>query len=212
MSSIMSNLHLLVGVPSFERWPLRLHFFRKDVHAAWEKARATAKEPTRANIPILMDFADDAAKVGASTTNEGEAGPSTAEPCPGGIHALPVDYVPFKDYVAKGRDVFSFEREGNCVVCQEHMPPGGGLYALCSNDGCEGVGHVSCWSRHMLPSHERENILPVEGKCPKCNGSLRWGDLMTELTLRLRGVKEVDKLLKKKRKAKAKSTVNDSIE
>lgn len=57
----------------------------------------------------------------------------------------------------------------------------------------------------MLPSHDKESILPVEGRCPKCHGPLRWGDMMTELTLRLRGAKEVDKLLKKQRNAKAKA-------
>ncbi|CRK28749.1 hypothetical protein BN1708_004732, partial [Verticillium longisporum] len=29
ITSIMSNLHLLLRVPSFERWPLKLHFFRE---------------------------------------------------------------------------------------------------------------------------------------------------------------------------------------
>ncbi|KAB5575566.1 hypothetical protein GE09DRAFT_1092519 [Coniochaeta sp. 2T2.1] len=208
MTSIMSNLHLLLGVPSFARWPLRLHFFSRDAHTAWEKWRATAKEPMRRSIAILTDFGSGdavAAKPASSAAMETEGEASTAEPTPWGIHALPLDYAPMKDYVAKGRDVFTFEREGDCVVCKGHMPPGEGLYALCSNDGCEGVGHVACWSRHLLPEGEKESILPVEGTCPKCNGPVRWGDMMTELTLRMRGQKEVDKLLKKKREVKAKA-------
>jgi structure-specific endonuclease subunit SLX1 len=202
MTSIMSNLHLLLGVPSFARWPLRLHFFSRDAHTVWEKWCATAKEPMRESVAILTDFGGNSSRNAPSLTNENGHESSTAGPAPWGIHALPLDYVPIKDYVAKGRDVFSFEREGDCVICKEHMPTGEGVYALCSNDGCEGVGHLSCWSRHMLPAQETENIIPVAGRCPRCRGTVRWGDMMTELTLRLRGAKEVDKLLKKKRKAK----------
>jgi len=205
LTSIISNLHLLLGVPSFSRWPLRLHFFSRDAHAAWEKWCATAKEPMREGVAILTDFGDQGAKAVRTVSSENVRESCTPEPAPWGIHALPLDYAPIKDYVAKGRDVFSFEREGKCVVCKEHMPPGKGLYMLCSNDGCEGVGHLSCWSRHMLSVQEHDKIIPVAGKCPKCRGPVKWGDMMTELTLRLRGLKEVDKLLKKKRKAKAKA-------
>jgi structure-specific endonuclease subunit SLX1 len=205
MSSIISNLHLLVGVPSFARWPLQLHFFNRAVHTAWEKWCATAKAPMRSDVPILTDFGGDSAQTAPSITNEGEGEASATEAPSWGIHTLPLDYAPIKDYVAKGREVFSFEREGNCVVCKEHMPLGEGVYALCSNNGCEGVGHLSCWSRHMLPSTDDECILPVEGSCPKCQGPVKWGDMMRELTLRLRGANEVDKLLKKKRTRKAKS-------
>lgn len=205
MTSIMSNLRLLLGVPSFARWPLRLHFFSRDAHAIWEKWCATQKEPMRSSIPILTDFGDDSPKTGSSITNENDGGSDAAEPAPWGVHALPLDYAPIKDYVAKGRDVFNFERQGDCVICKEHMPPGEGLYALCSNDGCEGVGHLSCWSKHMLPHAEDGNIIPLAGDCPKCHSPVKWGDLMTELTLRLRGEKEVEKLLKKKRTAKAKA-------
>lgn len=157
----------------------------------------------KANISIITDFGNELGKVASTDTNGGGEGSSTAELVPRGIQALPLDYAPMKDYIAKGREVFSFEREGECVICNEHMPPSEGLYALCSNDGCEGVGHLSCWSRYILPEHEKESIIPVAGNCPKCHGPVKWGDMMTELTLRLRGAKEVDKLLKKKRKAKA---------
>jgi structure-specific endonuclease subunit SLX1 len=57
----------------------------------------------------------------------------------------------------------------------------------------------------MLGVEEHDSILPIAGTCPKCHGPVKWGDMMTELTLRLRGAKEVDKLLKKKRQPKAKA-------
>lgn len=197
LASVVSNIHLLVRVPSFARWPLKLHFFSRDAHAAWVKWCATANEPMRRGFPVVTDFGPAEQ---SSAEDGSEAGPAS----PWGIHALPLDYEPIKDYVAKGKDVFDFEREGSCVVCSEPMSPSEGIYALCTNSGCEGVGHLSCWSRHMLPVSEQEgSIIPVEGECPKCQGHVRWGDMMKELTIRLRGTKERDKLLGKKRRAKS---------
>jgi structure-specific endonuclease subunit SLX1 len=115
-----------------------------------------------------------------------------------------LDYEPVKEYVAKGREIFEFERQGRCVVCQEEMKSGEGLHALCTHDGCDGVGHVSCWSKYFLKNDEEGGILPVQGQCPKCKKEVDWADMMKELTLRIRGQKEVEKLLKQKRKRVAK--------
>lgn len=199
----MSNIHLLVRVPSFARWPLKLHFLTRDAYAAWEKWCATANEPMRPGLPIEKDFEPAKPKSATVADSEAESEPEQVSNPRRGIHALPLDYEPMKDYVEKGKDVFDFEREGRCVVCTGHMSPGEGIYALCTNSGCEGVGHLSCWSRHMLPPNEQDTIIPLEGKCPKCRGHVYWGDMMKELTMRLRGAKEVDKLLGKKRRAKA---------
>jgi structure-specific endonuclease subunit SLX1 len=192
--SILSNLHLLLRVPSFARWPLSLHFFAKDVHDAWEKWCLTANEPVRKALPILTDFS--AAQ--NQQPSVGEAG--TTQSQSSGIHALPLDYSPMKSYAEKARSIFSFEREGHCVVCKEELLEGKGLYAVCSNDGCESVGHLQCWSRHLLKESKEEGaILPMGGPCPKCDGHVHWGQMMRELSLRERGRKEVDKLLRKKR-------------
>jgi len=124
-----------------------------------------------------------------------------------GIHALPLDYTPLRDYIAKSQAVFTFEREGDCVICGDHQEPGQGLYAVCTNEGCEGTGHLACWGRHLLSEEaaEDEPILPRAGHCPKCGGSVRWDEMMKELTLRTRGPKEVEKLVKKTKKTKKKT-------
>ncbi|KAK3685186.1 hypothetical protein B0T22DRAFT_409377 [Podospora appendiculata] len=221
MGSILSNLHLLVRVLSFERWPLKLHFFAPDVLAAWKRWCATTNEALRQSLPVLTSFADDGPSLAtkaaisgdsASASVGAEGGQGDAEQAaPWGIYALPLDYEPIKEYVAKAQAVFEFEREGDCVVCRETIDAGRGLHAVCSNKDCEGVGHVTCWSRHLLSASGsgETGILPIHGECPKCHGEVQWGDMMKELTLRLRGGKEVEKLLKTKRrrvtKAKAKA-------
>ncbi|KXH64717.1 GIY-YIG catalytic domain-containing protein, partial [Colletotrichum nymphaeae SA-01] len=190
LSSILSNLQLLLGVPSFRRWPLTLHFFAKDVHKAWVSSSANSTEPLRNTLSIVTDFGPDPA--------------ASSDDVAWGIHALPVDYTHIKPYVEKAQSIIAFEREGSCVVCKEALPHGQGLHAVCPNESCEAVGHLSCWSRHMLHHEEdREVVVPIQGRCPQCGGHIQWVDMMKELSLRERGAKEVEALLKvKKRRTK----------
>ncbi|KAK6835001.1 hypothetical protein PG987_009695 [Apiospora arundinis] len=183
LTSVISNLHLLLRVPSFLRWPLKLHFFNRDVHKAWLKWCSTAIEPLRSTMQIVTDFEPDAAtRVDAETVEtgvEGEEEEAAAASSPvWGIHALPLR-------------LCAYERNRE------------GVYAACINTGCEGVGHISCWSKHLLGPSRTDEILPIGGHCPKCKGPVTWGEMMTEMTLRMHGRKEVEKLLKKPRRKRA---------
>lgn len=211
--SIVSNVHLLLSVPSFRRWPLKVHFFAPEVFRAWEKWCETASdEGVREGLEVVTDFGEGVAGAakgkgkgkGKGVEEESEEEEEEEEGGGGwGIQALPVGYEPMKDYVAKGQEVFVAETEGECVVCREELESGRGLHVLCSSEGCEGVGHLACWSRHLLPRGD-DGILPVRGQCPKCHGEVRWVDMMKELTLRLRGKKEVEDLMRVKMKRAAK--------
>lgn len=188
----MSNIHLLTGVSSFARWPLNLHFFAREAQTAWENWTRSAETPVREGLGILTDF--------KPTGNDAE---HSSKPT-WGIHNLPLDYKPMKEYVEKVHNVVSFEREGKCVHCKQELVTGKGLYAMCPNQGCEAMGHLDCWSRHALSTDREGIVMPHMCRCPSCEGEIRWGDMVKELSLRTRGVKEVEKLLKKK-KSRAKS-------
>ncbi|KAI6596114.1 hypothetical protein MCOR06_002655 [Pyricularia oryzae] len=235
LNSILQNVHLLLRVASFSRWPLKLHFFAPEVYDAWKKLLVTISSssttssavPLRASLDVLTDFGPKAAAVQSEKQKE-SALPSEDKvdtdddlvTRPWGIHALPLKYEDFKDYVSKGRSVFGFEREGKCVICDETLDDESqkGLLALCSNDGCEGVGHLTCWSQRFLQEKESsgaagfEEIVPIQGTCPCCGGMVKWGDMMKELTLRTRGQKEVDKILKPKRKPRKPAEARPEIE
>ena len=201
LGTVLSNIHLLLRVPSFARWPLTLHFFKRDVYKAWEGREGP---PTSEGLNVEADFGPEVGAEAAASPSSSLSSSQSEEPW--GIHALPLDYSPLRAYAEKARNVFTFEREGSCVHCLEEMPAGRGLYAVCPNGDCEAVGHVTCWSRHVLGGDgDGKAVLPVRGTCPSCKGPVRWGHMMKELTLRVRGAKEVDKLLKKRRRAKASS-------
>jgi structure-specific endonuclease subunit SLX1 len=56
------------------------------------------------------------------------------------------------------------------------------------------AGHLSC----LAPSFSgvAENLVPTTGDCPGCGAKLRWIDLVKELSLRMRGEAEVQKIFK----------------
>ncbi|KAL7934042.1 hypothetical protein V8C35DRAFT_45388 [Trichoderma chlorosporum] len=187
LKSIAANLHLLTRVSSFSRWPLNLHFFNRHAHEAWKSWSETNKTPVAASLKIVTDFGPRGGD--SSTTSHG-------------IHSLVLDYTPMKEYVEKAHNVVSFERQGQCIHCSEEMRPGQGLYAMCPSEGCEAMGHVDCWSKHALAGDEPGAMIPTSCTCPSCSGEIRWGDMMKELSLRTRGADVVEKLLKKRKRAK----------
>jgi structure-specific endonuclease subunit SLX1 len=219
IKAILSNLHLLLRVASFARWPLTLRLFDREVHVQWTRYLGSdGVEPLRATLEVVTDFKPaavleaEAKKEGVTrqrllenredheeSDHEGEEEPEGLE---WGIHALPLDYAPLAPYLEKGRNVTTFEREGRCVVCFQHLEHDKGLYAICPSGECEGMGHLDCWSRYLLHQQGEDDgtLLPVDGRCPKCSGAVKWGDMMRELTLRIRGQKEVEKVLKRSRR------------
>jgi structure-specific endonuclease subunit SLX1 len=200
VASLLSNLHLLLRVPSFSRWPLELRFFSENVYKAWLKWCNTAAEPIRNSIKIIQDF-----PTSDTTSDDVLDSPRTenANP-PHGIITLAVDYSKEKPHVEKGKNIVEFEREGACAICHSDLEHDAGFYTVCPNLGCESVTHLTCLSQHFLKDEEDE-LVPVKGQCPTCKAEIRWANVVRELSLRLRGQKEVEKLLKGKRARKGKA-------
>ncbi|KAI6717284.1 GIY-YIG catalytic domain containing protein [Diplocarpon mali] len=242
VSSLLSNLHLLLRVPSFTHWPLSLRFFSADVYKTWQKCCKIAAAPFPDRITIITDFPP------LDPISSGEGGESDKRPrtkkrttdalcgisdASHGIGALDVAYEEIKAYVGKGKNIVDFEREGSCAVCKEELQHDGGVYAICSAPGCEAVSHLTCLSAHFLndpstsastspaptanPGSEdaaADVLLPHKGTCPRCTTELHWIDMVKELSLRMRGQKEVERLsrVRNPRKQNAKATASPPIE
>lgn len=184
MKSIISNIHLLAGVPSFSRWPLNVHFMAEQAFSAWQsRVKATQEIPTP-NIRVSTDFPD------LRKDQPGDSAPAS------GVHALPLDYTPMIDYVAKSHDIVAFEQEGRCVHCSQQLESGQELHTICPESGCKATGHLDCWSKYALLTDHSGHIVPLQCSCPSCGSEIRWGDMVKELSLRVRGVAEVEKILK----------------
>jgi structure-specific endonuclease subunit SLX1 len=213
MKSLLSNMHLLLRVPAFARWPLEIRFFAEDVHQAWLGWIAQSEDKLRATLPTVLD------RPQLPPTQPEEMVPQSASPSKRkvaavtghGIERLIIDYSSVKDHVEKGKAVFDFEREGKCAVCKEDLEHEGGIYTICPNHSCEAVSHLTCLSQHFLDLEssgleQTQSLVPIQGTCPCCVTEIRWVDVVKELTLRMRGQKEVEKLLKVPRARKTKAT------
>lgn len=209
ITSLLSNLHLLLRVPSFVRWPLELRFFNEDVYKSWVRWCKSAAEPLQDTITITLDFPP----AGLVSGEEGEESPkSKKRKISHGIVGLDVAYEGEKEHVQKAKEIIDFEREGSCALCHASLEHDAGIYTICPNPACQSVTHMRCLSKHFL--QDSDALLPVKGTCPSCKAELRWIDIVRELSLRMRGQKEVENLLKVKRvrKTKAGSASQPAIE
>jgi len=200
VSSLLSNLHLLLRVPSFSRWPLELRFFSEDVYKAWLRWSKTAAEPIRDSIKIIQDFPPSDIASGIESASPRRKKAKTLH----GINRLILDYSSEKPHVEKGKNIVDFEREGSCAICHSDLEHDAGIYTICPNSGCESVTHLACLSQRFLKD-EANALVPVNGQCPTCKAEVRWVDVVKELSLRIRGQKVVEKLLKGKRVRKGKA-------
>lgn len=207
MVAIMSNMHLLLRVPSFQRWPLDLRFFVPEVFTTWKRYCHGLSESLPSAVRTICDFETaPETKVVSSDKPEQEYG----------LAALDVCYENQKEHVAKAKAIIDFEREGRCTVCEKNLEHDQGIYVVCSSPDCDGVSHMNCMSQHFLKSecHAQTEtpLVPTTGSCPKCKTDMRWVDLMKEVTLRLRGQQLVDKLLKPARRRKGAQDVEKAGE
>lgn len=186
----LSNLHILLRAKSFERWPLQVRFFAADVFKFWERCNAKATESVRDGIRIGMD--------------ESVVVRNTTQPI--GIDALDVTFAPMKPMLEKSRTLLAGSACA-CSVCHESLDSEKSLVLVCTADECKAASHLDCLSKHFLNAEHRGNaIVPLEGECPTCKAYSSWKDLVTDLSLRVRGEKEAAALFKVRKSRKKAGT------
>ena len=181
------NLHLLLRVPSFARWPLQLRFFSADVYESWLKWTKTSNASNERGPRITLNFEQQ-----DSVTRRG------------GVHDLPVNYLPLKSHLQKSRSVLAEGRSLDCSICTGSMNAPASTTVICPGEGCSAASHMKCLASKFSRDEGQGNVIPTAGLCPSCNANLQWVDLVRETSLRLRGPKEIAKLMKVPRKRKAK--------
>lgn len=202
MHDKLANLHILLRANSFERWPLQVKFFAEDVYKMWHRWTVNMPEVIRQGIEIEMD---ESVLQRASL----EEDPSNLI----GIHKIDPTYLHMKTTLEKSRRLL-LAPANSCIICRSTLESAKEMALVCANQECDSVFHVACLSTHFLKGEygAQHAIVPTCGYCPSCKVSLKWADLMKDLSLRVRGEKEVTALFKepKRRKKNAKENVKSA--
>lgn len=124
----------------------------------------------------------------------------------GGLEGVDVAYGGLKEHLEKCLFLLAEGEVTSCAVCNKHVDQNTGMVVVCPVDSCRAASHMTCLSSRFLANDVlADALIPTEGRCPTCKNPIRWVDLMRELTLRMRGEKEMEKLMKKPRERKAKT-------
>ncbi|KAI9723004.1 MAG: hypothetical protein M1812_001453 [Candelaria pacifica] len=206
----LSNLHLLLRVHSFARWPLEARFFSEDVYDVWKRWAERVDGQIRDGIKISLD-------VKPTSSTESEL-PDKNAVCSqarskskiavgkGGLEGLDLSYGLLKAPVEKGLFMLADGEDINCGVCNTPIGHDAKSALLCPERGCILVSHLTCLSKTFLAQEGVEGaIVPTEGNCPGCNAKQKWVDLVKGRSLRTRGQTEVEKMMKKPKERKTKA-------
>jgi structure-specific endonuclease subunit SLX1 len=218
-------LHLLLRARSFERWPLKVTFYAEDVYRVWTRwigqhLELKGGDGLREGLWVglaegMVATASIAKKVAAGLPAPPPEPTLTLEaPAPKGIHALDVSHAPLKPQLEKAQTLLA--KPQKCTLCSRALPTLGASSLICSSPSCNSITHLTCLATHFLTTEKASSgdngdststpsILPTHGTCPSCSTPLLWQTLAQELSLRMRGAKEVAALFKPVRTRKRKS-------
>lgn len=185
----MSNLHLLLRSPYFSGWPLKMRFFSADVHRVWGLwcQRVDGRLPS--NVNVIAD--------GVSGAEDGPRGDDRV----GSVQRIMADYSHIQGYLEKAAFLLDDPEDLRCQVCEVQVLPMDELVVVCPHVHCHCIAHLLCLSEKFLnDAEEPDQFVPTHGICPACKEVVKWSLMMQELTLRCRGRKELQDILRKKAK------------
>lgn len=205
LNMYLSHLHLLLRGPSFQTWPLHLRFFSDDIFQRWKRTCEAATKQLAPEITAILDLK----QTSPSETQSDQLPLSTYAKSKqrreaigkGGVDGLDVSYARYKGHLEKSLATLKGTRENSCVLCSRRIPYDNQTTLVCPHDTCSAVSHLSCLATVFRKIDEPAHVVPMTGKCPSCRNEVQWIDLMTELSLRARGQREVSRILKKPRGA-----------
>ena len=172
-----------------------------------ERSRTDINHETKVSLDIdpSPDVADEVQVSGREQSKHGR--PAVGRT---GLEGLNVTYAGLKSHLEKGIFLLAESEGTSCAICTEHVDEKTGMVVVCPVSDCRAASHITCLSSRFLGDQSLvDPVIPKEGPCPKCNGTLQWVDLVKELSLRIRGKPEIEKLMKKPRVRKSKAAPTD---
>ena len=208
LSDQLSNLHLLLRVSAFRRWPLTVNFFSEDVYDTWQSCHGKADAIIRSGIKVVFDVSqavDVSPTANLSASSQGNGKRRREATAQGGIMGFDVGYTYLEGPIEKGKFLLAEGETINCSICGKEIGLETKLSLICPAEGCKAASHMSCLGNKFLHDEgASDSIVPTSGKCPECKSETLWVDLVKEMSLRIRGKKELAVLTKKLRGRKAK--------
>ncbi|ETI24684.1 hypothetical protein G647_04053 [Cladophialophora carrionii CBS 160.54] len=202
----LSNLHLLLRVPYFSKWPLEVRFFSEDMYRCWTTWCARVDRHIRPGIKVIWDPAQpgeqeedefSSAQPQASQRRKrkaeliGRGGPEGVDPT----------YARLRGVFEKSQFLLDDGDNQKCSLCAASIDLHRSLFVICHMEHCQSISHVTCLADASLHRNQSaSSIVPDIAVCPSCTKETAWVELMQQVTLRNRGVKEVKKLLGRKGK------------
>ena len=208
LSDQLSNLHLLLRVSAFRRWPLTVNFFYEDVYDTWQSCHGKADAIIRSRTKVMFDMnqaVDVSHPADLSVGSQGNGKRNRDAMGQGGIMGIDVGYTYLEGPIEKSTFLLADGETINCSVCTKEIGLERRLSLVCPAEGCKAASHLSCLGDKFLHDEgASDSIVPTSGKCPECKLETLWVDLVKEMSLRIRGKKELAVLTKKPRGRKAK--------
>ena len=199
----ISNLHLLLRVPSFSRWPLQVRFFCQDVYEKWQHWNKTVDSSIRDGIKVLLDLkqSEEIINTGNFPLSTQAKGKRNREALgKGGVEGLDIGYSELKDHIEKSTSCLAEHKAFKCAICAKDLGPKSATALFCNRETCRTVSHMTCLATRFVEDEgANAAVTPISGKCPGCKEELLWIDLVKELTLRLRGEGKVAQMMRKPR-------------
>lgn len=119
----------------------------------------------------------------------------------GYVQDIKVDYSVIQEYLEKARFLLDDPEGIRCELCDASMIPAEELVVVCPQKDCHRVYHLLCLSARFLSAIDNpDQLVPTHGTCPGCDNVVRWPLMMQELTLRCRAEKELQAVLRKKKR------------
>ncbi|KAL8770696.1 MAG: hypothetical protein Q9203_005105 [Teloschistes exilis] len=179
----LTNLHLLLRVPSFNRLPLAVRFFSTEVYKDWLRYNKSASGELRAGLEVYQ--------------------PSTA----GDLDSIDVTYAALKPHLEESLLLRTNNTGKRCSVCAGSLDLQSSMLLTCPSQACQAVSHMTCLAKSRpVGVQDSYEFLPLTIQCPQCNKAYRWIDIVKELSIRLRGEKESARLTKAPRGGRSKMT------
>ena len=187
---------------------MAVNFFSEDVYDTWQSCHGKADAIIRSGIKVMFDMnqaIDVPQSANLSVSSPGNKKRKKEAMGQGGIMGIDVGYTYLAGPIEKSTFLLADSETINCSVCGKEIGFERKLLLVCPVERCKAVCHLSCLGDKFLRDEGvSDSIVPTSGKCPECKSETLWVDLVKEMSLRLRGKKELAILTKKPRGRTAK--------